>query len=166
MKNLAKISACAFLAAGFVAITFGQIQTAGTLLVDVDATAQPVGQFAYITNNGSMNGAFIATNTGVAGISPQIIALGGNGTHGAMLDGNQIYLTHYTTAAAGGTPQLAPAGLTGANPDFSVEVWMYKATINNETGPVAWGKRTTAQNVSYNWGRSTAFGGFSWQGGG
>ncbi len=154
------------MAAGFVAITFGQIQTAGTLLVDVDATAQPVGQFAYITNNGSMNGAFIATNTGVAGISPQIIALGGNGTHGAMLDGNQIYLTHYTTAAAGGTPQLAPAGLTGANPDFSVEVWMYKATINNETGPVAWGKRTTAQNVSYNWGRSTAFGGFSWQGGG
>ena len=149
------------LAAGLVTSAFGQIQVAGTLQVNVDATAQPVGALAYLANSGAMGGVFIASNNAAAGVTPQIIALGGNGTHGVLLDGNQTYLAHFT--AANGAAQLASTapGLVGANPKVSVEVWMYKATVNDETAPVAWGTRTTGQEVSCGWGRNATWGGLS-----
>ena len=165
MKKLFILAACALTAAGLVTSSFGQVQVAGTLQVDVDATGSPVGAVAYLTNSGAMGGVFLASNNGVAAVTPQIIALGGDGTRGVLLDGNQVSLRHFTDTA-GTTVMLPPTQLTGANPMFSVEVWMYKATINDETGPVAWGTRTTGQNVSCNWGRNTGWGGFSWQGGG
>ena len=160
MKKLFTLGACGFAAAGMIMTASGQIQTAGVLQVDVDATSQPVGALTYLTNNGAAGGVFLASANGVAGITPQVIALGGNGTHGALLDGNQIFLAHYT-AASGGVVQLPPAGLVGANPDFSVEAWVYKATINTETGPVSWGTRATGQEVSCGWGRNTTWGGLS-----
>lgn len=165
MKKLFILAACALTAAGLVTSSFGQVQVAGTLQVDVDATGSPVGAVAYLTNSGAMGGVFLASNNGLTNVTPQIIALGGDGTRGVLLDGNQVSLRHFTDTA-GTTVMLPPTQLTGANPMFSVEVWMYKATINDETGPVAWGTRTTGQNVSCNWGRNTGWGGFSWQGGG
>ena len=169
MKLLSKISACALLAAGLVTPAFGQIQIAGSLLVDVDATAQPVGSYSYLTNNGSMGGVFVPTNGLLFGVTNSIVAIGGNGTHGVLLDGYTNSLRHVSSAVGGTNYWLTTAapGLAGSNPDFSVEAWMYKATINDETGPVAWGNRNVSgANVSCNWGRNTGWGGFSWQGGG
>lgn len=165
MKRIKLLGACAAVAAGVVMSSFGAIQVAGTLQVDVDAVGQPVGSFTYLTNSGAMGGVFLSNNNGVAGVTPLIIALGGNGTHGVLLDGNQISLRHYTDIS-GATVMLPPAGLTGPNPVFSVEAWMYKATINDETGPVSWGTRSAGQEVSCNWGRNVNWGGFSWYGGG
>jgi fibronectin-binding autotransporter adhesin len=165
MRILRTLGACALAAAGLVTSSFGQVQVAGTLQVDVDATGSPVGALDYLPNSGAMGGVFAATNNAASGVTPQIIALGGNGTHGVLLDGNAVSLRHFTDATRAAV-MLPPTQLTGANPMFSVEVWMYKATINDETGPVSWGTRTTGQNVSCNWGRNTGWGGFSWQGGG
>ncbi len=157
---------CPFVAAGLVASSsFGQIQVAGNLLVNVDATGAPVGPLAYLTNSGALGGVFLANNNNVASVTPQVIALGGSGTRGVLLDGNCISLRHYTDTS-GATIVLPPAGLTGANPVFSVEAWAYKHSIMSETALVAWGTRTTGQNVSCNWGRHISWGGFSWQGGG
>ena len=152
------------LAAGFVTSAFGQIQVAGTLQVNVDATAPPVGAYTFITNNGAMGGVFVVTNynpTSANGTTPQILAVGGTGAHGILLDGNS-FLNHYT-AVTGNTPLLPPATMVGATPVFSVEAWMCKGTIQSETAPVAWGTRTAGQNCSCNWGYNTSFGGFSWQ---
>jgi len=165
MRKLRTLGACALVAAGLITSSFGQIQVAGTLQVDVDATGVPAGPITYLPNNGALGGVFLAVSNATAGATPQVIALGGNGTHGFLLDGNNVSLRHFTDAS-GTTVILPPAGFTGANPIFSVEVWMYKATINDETGPVAWGTRSSGQNVSCNWGRNTGWGGFSWQGGG
>ncbi len=165
MKVLLTLSACAVVAAGLITSSFGQIQVAGTLQVDVDATGVPAGPITSLPNNGALGGVFLAVSNANAGATPQVIALGGNGTHGFLLDGNNVSLRHFTDAS-GTTVILPPAGFTGANPIFSVEVWMYKATINDETGPVAWGTRSNGQNVSCNWGRNAGWGGFSWQGGG
>jgi hypothetical protein len=124
-----------------------------------------VGPLAYLTTSGALGGVFLANNNNVASVTPQVIALGGSGTRGVLLDGNCISLRHYTDTS-GATIVLPPAGLTGANPVFSVEAWAYKQSIMSETALVAWGTRTTGQNVSCNWGRHISWGGFSWQGGG
>lgn len=145
-----------------------QVQIAGNLLVDVDATAAPVGNLTYLPNNGTLGGVFIAysaNSNATTRITPQIAALAGGGSRGVLLDGNNISLRHFTDLTAA-TAVLPPAGLAGANPVFSVEAWAYKSTIMAETALVAWGTRTTGQNVSCNWGRNVTYGGFSWQGGG
>ena len=67
---------CPFVAAGLVASSsFGQIQVAGNLLVNVDATGAPVGPLAYLTNSGALGGVFLANNNNVASVTPQVIAL-------------------------------------------------------------------------------------------
>lgn len=171
MRKLRTLSACALAAAGLATSSFGQIQVAGTLEVNVDATGQPVGPFNYLTNNGAMGGAFIAFATGsnaTTQVIPQIVALGGNGTKGVLLDGAHISLRHFTDATGTTVKDMTSVpGLIGTTPVFSVEAWMYKATITAETGPVAWGNRNVAgQNISCNWGRNFSYGGFSFQGGG
>jgi fibronectin-binding autotransporter adhesin len=150
--------------AGLTLNASGQIQVAGNLLVDVDATGAPVGNLAYLTNNGAAGGVFIAKSNGVANVTPQVIALGGSGTRGVLLDGNQVSLQHYTDTS-GATIQLTPAGLVGGVPVFSVEAWAYKHSVMSETALVAWGNRINGMNVSCNWGRHITWGGFSWQGG-
>ena len=166
MKKLIKLAACAWMSAGVFTSAFAQIQTAGTLLVDVDATGQPAGVFTYLTNNGTLGGVFLANNSAVAGVSNLVVALGGNGTHGVLLDGNQNSLRHFTSVT--GTNYwltTAAPGLIGSSPVFSVESWIYKATINDDGGPVAWGNRiVSGANVGCNYGRNTGWGGFSWQG--
>lgn len=165
MKRLRLLSSCALAAAGLVTSASGQVvQVAGTLQVNIDATTAPVGPLSYLTNSGAMGGVFLANNNGVAGVTPQVIALGGSGTRGVLFDGNAISLQHFTDVG-GATQALPPATMVGNGPVFSVEAWMYKATINNGTGPVAWGTRTDGRNVSCNWGRNIDYGGLSWQGG-
>src|SRR5262245_3938350 len=107
--------------AGLTLSASGQIQVAGTLQVNVDATSAPVGALSYLPNSGAAGGVFIARNNGVTNVTPQVIALGGNnGTRGVLLDGNQVSLQHYTDAT-GTTIQLTPSTMVGAAPVFSVE---------------------------------------------
>jgi autotransporter-associated beta strand protein/T5SS/PEP-CTERM-associated repeat protein len=164
MKRLRLLSSCALAAAGLVTSASGQVQVAGTLQVNVDATTALVGPITYLTNSGALGGVFLANNNGVAGVTPQVIALGGSGTRGVLLDGNAVSLRHFTDES-GSTAALPPSTMVGSAPVFSVEAWMYKATINNGTGPVAWGTRADGRNVSCNWGRNIDYGGLSWQGG-
>lgn len=155
-------------ATGLAVSASGQIQVAGNLLVDVDATGAPIGNLTYLPNNGTLGGVFVAysvNSNATTRITPQIAALAGNGSRGVLLDGNNISLRHFSDPTAT-TAVLPPASLVGATPIFSVEAWAYKSTIMAETALVAWGTRTTGQNVSCNWGRNVTYGGFSWQGGG
>ncbi|HEU5072159.1 MAG TPA: LamG-like jellyroll fold domain-containing protein [Verrucomicrobiae bacterium] len=165
MKPSRILTLCALAALGWATTASGQIQVAGNLQINVDATTAPVGPLNYLTNSGVAGGVFLAGSNGVAAVTPQIVALGGNGTHGVLFDGNAVFLQHFT-AASGGTAQLVPGGFTGSSPVFSVELWMYKPTVTDETAPVSWGTRANGQEVSCNWGRNGTWGGFSWYGGG
>ncbi|HWI58527.1 MAG TPA: LamG-like jellyroll fold domain-containing protein, partial [Bacillota bacterium] len=149
--------------AGLVPASYGQIQVAGNLQVNVDAVGLPVGPVTYLTNSGAAGGVFLATNNNVAGITPQVFALGGNGTRGVLVDGSQVYLKHYT-AVAGGSPQNVPDSLAGATPVFSVEAWVCKATAPNDNTVVSWGNRSTRNCVACNYGANIAYGAFSWNG--
>ena len=140
-----------------------QIQVAGTLQVNVDAVTQPVGAVTYITNSGAAGGVFLATNNAVAGITPQIVALGGNGTHGFLGDGNATHLRHFT--APNGVPQNPPSTFVGTSPIFSVEAWVCKATIPDDQGVVSWGNRSTKNAICCNYGANANYGGFSFFGG-
>lgn len=165
-KTTARLYILAATAAASLALNVsGQIQVAGNLQVNVDATGAPVGALTYLTNSGAAGGVFIAKSNGVTTVTPQVIALGGSGTRGVLLDGNCVSLQHYTDAS-GATIQLTPSGLVGIAPVFSVETWAYKHSIMAETALVAWGNRQNGMNVSCNWGRNLTYGGFSWQGGG
>ncbi|HOX02119.1 MAG TPA: autotransporter-associated beta strand repeat-containing protein [Candidatus Paceibacterota bacterium] len=167
MNFLRAIGVCALAAASLATSSFGQLEIAGTLQVDVDATAAPVGPYTFLANQGAMGGVFVVTNQNPGNntsVGPQIIATGGTGTRGALLDGNS-FLQHYTDEASY-TPVLPPFSMAGANPVFSVEVWAAKSTILSEYAAVSWGTRSTGLEVSCNWGYHGTWGGFSFYGGG
>ena len=73
----------ALAAAGLIGSAQAAIQTAGALLVDVNATALPAGPLASIANAGTMGGVFEAGGSGAS-----IAAVYGTGTKGILLDGN------------------------------------------------------------------------------
>ena len=86
MNFLRAIGVCALAAASLATSSFGQLEIAGTLQVDVDATAAPVGPYTFLANQGAMGGVFVVTNQNPGsntGVGPQIIATGGTGTRGA-----------------------------------------------------------------------------------
>ena len=56
MKKLFTFAACALAAAGFVTSSIGQIQTAGTLQVSLDAVGLPTGPVSYLNNAGAAGG--------------------------------------------------------------------------------------------------------------
>jgi len=185
MKKISKIGACALLAAGVVASAYGQVQVAGTLWVNLDATALPVGPISYITNSAAANSIFASyTNLPAVGqpksVGPQVIALGGSGTHGILFDGNCLLQQTDASALPGaGTPVNAPATITGAINGsfigFSAEAWVYAATLPADNPVVSWGTRgnCTPNQISCAYGSSSAYGGLAmwchdegWGGGG
>src|SRR5688572_25529267 len=146
----------------FVAITMllcvsahAQIQTAGTLYVNVDATTAAVGTINVITNRGSLGGVFEAR--GAATTVPRINLAGSSGTRGIQFDGGD-YMQHAT--APGGALVPAPAGVVGLNPTRSIEVWVLNPAIDNEETIVAWGRRggPDGSNMSFNYGVNGVFG--------
>ncbi len=126
----------------------------GNVVVNLDATTQPIGSLAYVTNNGTAGGVFQSfTNSGVG---PQVIAVGG-GTRGVLFDGNSM-LVHKTTV--NGATQNAPANLTSTSfTGFSVEAWVYEPTTINDSPVVSWGTRgNCGGQVSCAYGSSTSWG--------
>jgi hypothetical protein len=132
-----------------------QVQTAGNLLVNVDATSLPLGPLASVPNAGTAGGAFDAT--ALADVDkPVVIAVGG-GTKAIMFDGHN-FMEH--VAAPGGALQPAPATLVGANPPCSIEAWVVNPTIfsgDTET-IVSWGTRDNGTLMSFGYGSESNHG--------
>lgn len=145
----------ALIAAGVLSNAHAQqIQSAGALLVNVDATALAAGPLNSITNKGSLGGVFAAT--GAAGDVPVIATVGG--TKGIQLDGTD-FLQHMS-AATGGSPILAPAEITGDNATASIEVWALNPDVAGEESLVSWGHRggPDGSNMSFNYGSDFRWG--------
>lgn len=146
--------AIASVVAGSTAVSQAQLQVAGNLLVDVDATAVSVGALPAITNNGTLGGYFEARGGGTT--IPNIGIVNGSGARGIVFDGDD-YLQHVATL--GGAPVSADPTLTGANPTCTVEVWVMNPGISREETMVAWGHRgADGRNMSFNYGWDARFG--------
>ena len=142
----------ALAAAGFLSSAQAALQTAGALLVNVDATTAPAGAVTSLPNAGTMGGVFEA-NGSVSSIAP----VNGSGTPGLLMDGGG-YLIHKD--AVGGTLISAAAGITGANPSSTVEAWVLNPSIPGEETIVAWGHRNgpDGSNMSLNYGSHQKWG--------
>ena len=145
----------ALFAAGVLTNSHAQIQSAGTLFVNVDATALSEGPLTSIPNSGTLGGVFAAT--GPEGEAPRVATVGG--TKGIQFDGND-FLQH-VTAATDGQPVYAPAELTGPNPTRSIEVWAFNPALAGEETLVSWGRRgggPDGSNMSFNYGSDFRWG--------
>ncbi|HEU0008367.1 MAG TPA: LamG-like jellyroll fold domain-containing protein, partial [Verrucomicrobiae bacterium] len=145
----------ALAAAGLIGSAQAAIQTAGALLVDVNATSLPSGPLASIANAGTMGGVFEAGGSGAS-----IAEVYGPGTtKGILLDGNG-FLQHKDMV--GGVLKSADPGLTGVNPTASIEAWVLNPSIPGEETIVAWGHRgpntPDGSNMSFNYGYDARWG--------
>src|ERR1044071_4235028 len=128
-----------------------QVQIAGSLLVDVDATAAPFGSLSSITNRGVLGGFFEAR--GGAAATPVIGQPTPIATRGIVLDGGD-YMQH--VASIGGALVPADATLVGASPTRSIEAWVLNPAIGDEETIVSWGKRggPEGSNLTFNYGNN------------
>ncbi len=146
-------------AASFTGSTSGQVQSAGPILVNMDATSVASGTLTDIPNTGTLGGFWEAR--GGATASP----LGTNlaGINSIWFDGSNDYLQ--LVDAVGGALVPPPDGLLGANSTASIEVWAYNPTVGGEETMVSWGKRGAAgANRSFNYGYSGQIGAVSHHG--
>lgn len=145
----------ALIAAGVLTHVEGAIQTAGTLLVSVDATKQATGALKSIANTGSLGGFFVATGTDAAA-TPKVNLTGG--TKAIQFDGTAYMQLAKDAAGAALVPP--PAGIVGADPTVSIEVWALNPEVAGEETMVSWGKRggPDGTNLSFNYGSDFRWG--------
>ncbi len=145
----------ALIAAGLVsqAALAQQVQTAGDLFVNVDATQSPEGPLPSIANTGTLGGVFAATGDDT---TVPVIATAG-GTKGIQMDGND-YLQIVT--AVGGDLIVAPDGLVGEDPTRSIEVWAINPSVGTEETLVSWSHRggPDGSNISFGYGSDFRWG--------
>lgn len=145
----------ALMAAGLLSQTasFAQLQSAGDVFVNIDATALPEGTLTTITNKGTLGGVFEALGGGTT--VPKVATIGG--TKAIQFDGNDYM---QLVAAAGGALITAPAGLTGEDPTRSIEVWALNPTVDTEEAMVSWGHRggPDGSNLSFGYGSDFRWG--------
>lgn len=126
-----------------------QVQTAGTLLVNIDAVTLPTGPIEWVTNSGTLGGIFQAT--GLAEVDRPVVTPVGGGTKGILFDGHN-FMEHVN--GPGGAIVPAPSQLVGPNPPCSIEVWVVNPTFWPDDGEtmVAWGARDASmRNLSFNY---------------
>lgn len=140
---------------GLITAAHAQVQVAGDLLVNVDATTTAFGPLNAITNHGTLGGFFEAR--GGATAIPVIGQPNTNATRGIVFDGGD-FLQH--VASVGGALVPAPATLVGVNPSCSIEAWILNPQIPDEETIVAWGWRggPDGANMSFLYGTSPAYG--------
>ncbi len=116
----------------------GQIQVAGTLLVNLDPSSLPLGPISSVPNSGSAGGVFEAT--GLAAVSEPVVVAVGGGARGIMFDGNN-FMQH--VAAPGGAKVNLPGALAAANASYSIECWVMNPTTwaSDAETMVYWGVR-------------------------
>ncbi|MGE3309947.1 MAG: LamG-like jellyroll fold domain-containing protein [Limisphaerales bacterium] len=144
----------ALIAAGLVGgSAFAQVQKAGDLFVDVDATQLPEGSLPNIKNNGTLGGVFEAK--GDETMIPVIATVGG--TKAIQFDGNDFL---QLVSAIGGDLILPPEGLVGEDPTRTIEVWCLNPEVAGEETLVSWGKRggPDGSNVSFGYGSDFRWG--------
>lgn len=145
----------ALLSAGLLTpAALGQVQKAGDLLVEVDATQLAVGPFSGVSNTGTLGGFFAVA--GDETTAPTIATLGG--TKGIRFDGSDF--VQLADAASGGSMIVAPEGIVGLDPTVSIEVWAINPEVSSEETLVSWGHRggPDGSNLSFNYGSHFAFG--------
>ena len=150
----------ALISLGFVSSSFADVQNAGDVLVNVDATSLPEGALNTIANTGTLGGLFEAR--GGEGTIP-VVAIEG-GTKGIRFDGSDFLQLVDT---AGGTLIPPPDGIVGTDPTRSIEVWVLNPDVANEETMVAWGKRggPDGTNVSFGYGSDFRWGAMGHWGG-
>ena len=149
-------------ASGLGGMAHAQLQTAGDLFVDIDATGLAEGTLISLTNNGTLGGYFEATagrtNAGaIPVVATEGIARGIRFDGAAAPNGDFMQLV----GTLGGPVTPPPAGLVGLNPTRSIEVWAYNPDIVSEETMVSWGRRgggPDGSNISFNYGFNAAFG--------
>ncbi len=145
----------ALVAAGLLSnAASGQIQSAGTLFVDVDATKLSEGPLKSVKNNGTLGGVFAAT--GDATTVPVVATEGG--TKGIRFDGTDFL---QLVSAVGGPVVDVPEGLVGIDPTRSIEVWALNPQVAGEETLVSWGHRgggPNGSNISFNYGSDGRWG--------
>ncbi|HWY75717.1 MAG TPA: immunoglobulin domain-containing protein [Verrucomicrobiae bacterium] len=148
IANFAQKSFCglalAFLAASFLpGAAQAQLQTAGTVFVNVDATGMSAGALTDVTNSGTLGGYFESFGTG--GLITNV-----SGVVGIQLNGaNYLKLL---SATNNGPPIAPPAGIVGSNATCSIEVWVLNPTVSGDESMVAWGLRTNGGNMAFEYG--------------
>src|SRR5688572_23099676 len=103
-------------AAGLISVAHAQVQTAPPVFVDVDVTSAPYGVAVSVTNVGTLGGVFQGFSNPAIADSP------GGAARGLQFDGVS-YMQLMT--ALNGTKIAPPAGLVGAAPTRSIEVWAF-----------------------------------------
>ena len=143
----------ALLALGFITSARAELQTAGDLYVNVDATAQPVGSLPSIPNAGTLGGLFEARGGGATVPGVTTIA----GVRAITFDGSDFL---QLVSELGGAVIPTPAGLVGSETS-TIEVWAYNPAIDGEETLVSWGKRgggPDGSNMSFNFGTDGRWG--------
>lgn len=150
----------ALISLGFISAASAGIQSAGDLLVNIDATGLMEGPLATIDNAGTLGGVFEAR--GGDGTIPNVAVEGG--TKGIRFDGTDFM---QLVDAAGGNLIPPPEGLVGIDPTRSIEVWVLNPSVDNEETMVSWGKRggPDGTNVSFGYGSDFRWGAMGHWGG-
>jgi hypothetical protein len=131
-----------------------QIQTAGELFINVDATTLSTGSLNDITNSGTLGGFFEAKlSTGAAATTGTNALVGG--VNGIQFSGYCMQLLN----GVGGALIPPPGGLVGSNATASIEVWAFNPAVADDECMVSWGRRgTTGQNMAFEYGNSGTLG--------
>ncbi|HAB19468.1 MAG TPA: hypothetical protein DCE44_23935, partial [Verrucomicrobiales bacterium] len=147
----------ALLAAGLLSpAAFAQVEKAGDLLVDVDATKLATGAFTSVPNGGTLGGFFVPTGDAVSSTTPAVTQVGG--TKGISFDGTDFL--QLADAASGGTIITAPDGIVGLDATSSIEAWVLNPAVDSEETILSWGNRggPEGSNMSFNYGSNYAYG--------
>src|SRR5438105_4703820 len=127
----------------------GQLQTAGTVFINVDATTLSPGALPVndIANAGSLGGLFESTNTSFVAPAGGVNALVLSGTNYLRL-----------MAAHAGALIPPPTGLVGTNATCSIEAWAFNPQVAGDESMIAWGARVAGQNMAFEYGNGTSGG--------
>ena len=138
-------------AAGWIALLTAQvgaqIQTAGSLLVELNAKHASAGSDVWVNTASASIGDFLKIGTPFV----EVIEEGTGVTFNAAGPGTDFYQCEAD----------APAGITGVDPTCSIEAWVYNPAIAVEETILAWGRRggtPDGSNMSFNYGSSGGFG--------
>ena len=140
------------LTAAFLSARAG-IQIAGSLYVNVDATAGPAGLANGITNSGSLGGVFDSSN--------QVPLATISNVNAIVFTNTYLWLTN---RSSGGLISPA-AGMVGPITSSSIEVWALDPSVASDESVLSWGARNTAANMNLEYG-SGGSGGVSHNGSG
>lgn len=131
-----------------------QIQTAGSLFVNFDATSLPAGAVTDITNSGTLGGYFESRNTAQAAATGTIVVT--NGVNAVQLTASYVMQLR---SATNGPLIPPPSGIVGTNATTTIEVWALNPAVATEESMVAWGRRGfVGQNMTFEYGYSGTVG--------